>query len=272
MPTLKLSIRASQQEQEILMAKLEAFFYAFQEDDNSLLCYCTEKEWNENKLRVENVLRDKPFNFYVELIADENWNETWEKNFKPITIADKVHIRASFHESPKQELIDIIINPKMSFGTGHHATTEMMMELMLDLNLGNRSVLDFGAGTGILSVLASKLYSKSIVSIDNEEWAYNNMIENFELNHVRNTSAKLGSADQISESKFDVVLANINRHILLEYLPALISHMSTSGILLLSGILETDVEEMKAFCESINLQHQKTKVRNNWASMQFQLN
>ena len=86
MPTLKLSIRASQQEQEILMAKLEAFFYAFQEDDNALLCYCLVKEWNENKLRVENVLRDKPFNFYVELIADENWNETWEKNFKPIII------------------------------------------------------------------------------------------------------------------------------------------------------------------------------------------
>ena len=270
MNTICISIECDVVQQEILIAKFSDLFDGFEQSENKLDAFVNELNWETSKSKAEKLLAEINLKFATRLIPDQNWNETWEKNFEPLLIDHKIYVRATFHPHQRDAEIEIIINPKMSFGTGHHATTAMMMQLMLDINFMDKSVLDFGSGTGILSILASKQNAAQIISIDHEEWAYKNMIENFEINHCSQCIPMQGSAELFEGNKFEIVLANINLNILLQFMSEISNAVSTSGTLLLSGIMPSDENQiLKAASENQLLCKQKL-IQENWMAMQFE--
>lgn len=216
----------------------------------------------------ENDFRDMQFE--ATEIAETNWNEEWEKNFEPVTIADKVGIRAPFHAALNTPF-EIVIEPKMSFGTGHHATTALMVELMLDMDLDNLSVLDFGSGTGVLAIMAEKLKAAKIVAIDNEEWAYKNCIENTERNGCVNIECLHGDDTYVFAEKFDVILANINRNVILANAGSWAKLLQPKGKMLVSGILLSDEADIIAEAAKHGLLKQEVRKNNGWISILFSL-
>ena len=197
-------------------------------------------------------------------IKDENWNIKWEQNFPPIEIGDECIIRAPFHNIEKKYRYEIIIEPKMSFGTGHHETTSLMVEQILKTDLTNKEVLDMGCGTGILAILASMRGAKTLIAIDHDSWAYENTIENLERNRISNVKAYHGDAQLLTEKNFDVILANINRNIILEDLPLYVASLNSKGLMLLSGfyLQNKDIIEEKA--TSLGLMTLSYQEKNNW--------
>jgi ribosomal protein L11 methyltransferase len=184
----------------------------------------------------------EPFKVRLDMsaMANKNWNEEWEKSFTPVMVEDHVIIRADFHEKPQNVTHDIIINPRMAFGTGHHDTTYMMIKYMLGINFKDAEVLDFGCGTGILSILASRLGAKHIVAVDNDSNACLNTQDNLTQNLITNCTVKLGELKDVSEQQYNIILANINRNIILSHLLAMYNLLLPGGCMLLSGILKTD--------------------------------
>lgn len=174
------------------------------------------------------------------VIEQQNWNEDWEKSFTPVTVSGFCTIRATFHKPDTSVLHDIIITPKMSFGTGHHATTQLMLQQMSTCDFEGKSVFDFGTGTGVLAILAEKLGAKEIVAVDNDEWSYENTLENIGYNNSKHIKVFRGSIEKAGLRKYDIVLANINRHILLEYMDEMKALLSSTGIIYMSGILDED--------------------------------
>ena len=221
---------------------------------------------------VSKILFDNEFQnirFSSQQLEDKNWNEEWEKNFEPVVIAGKVAIRAPFHPH-FDTAYEIIIEPKMSFGTGHHATTASVIELMLSEDFENKSVLDFGSGTGVLAILAEKLKAVDIVAIDNEEWAYNNCLENIERNGSVHIKAIRGDDSFLFDRKFDIILANINRNVILKNLGKWKKLLDTNGVLIASGILLSDELDIinEAALNGLNI---KNKLKNNgWLAIAFQ--
>ena len=203
-------------------------------------------------------------------LAEVNWNEEWEKNFQPIVIAERVAIRAPFHDTFQTEF-EIIIEPKMSFGTGHHPTTAGMVELMLQENFENKHVLDFGSGTGVLAILAEKLNATKIMAIDHEEWAYNNCIENIERNNSVFIEAVRGDDTITFSEQFDIILANINRNVILKNIPKWKSLLSKKGILMISGILLSDEKDILTEAQRNGLKTKNILRNNGWVAMSFQL-
>lgn len=203
-------------------------------------------------------------------LAEVNWNEEWEKNFQPIVIAERVAIRAPFHDSFKTEF-EIIIEPKMSFGTGHHPTTAGMVEIMLQENFKNKRVLDFGSGTGILAIFAEKLKAEKVIAIDNEEWAYNNCLENIERNNSVRIEAIHGDEANVFNELFDIILANINRNVILKNIAKWKSLLSQKGILMISGILLSDEKDILTEAQRNGLKTKNILRNNGWVAMSFQL-
>lgn len=177
----------------------------------------------------------------VKEIADQNWNAEWEKNFEPILVDDKCAVRAPFHNPVTGFAMEIVIEPKMSFGTGHHATTWLMMRALFDLDLKGKKLLDMGSGTGVLAILAEKLGAASCDAIDIDEWAYENALENMQRNGCRRVHCALGGADLLGEKKYDVILANINRNILTRDAAHYLNVLNNGGLILLSGFYTHDV-------------------------------
>ena len=202
-----------------------------------------------------------------EPMPDKDWNAEWEKSFTPITVAGKCRIRAPFHEYDAQYPLDIIIEPKMSFGTGHHATTTLMIQQLFDIDLRGKAVLDMGCGTGVLAIAALKLGAKSAVAIDIDHWSVENTKENAARNNVEMTVIE-GGAEAISGS-FDVILANINRNILLDQMPVYSRSLTAGGVLCLSGFYESDLEIIKAKAAELELQFEKVVERDEWVSARF---
>ena len=227
---------------EITIAYLPEFgFHQMEESESELKAYAAEIEANLDDLRLW--LNNHQVNFRISFIEETNWNASWESNFKPVDIPGKILVRADFH--PKQEGYEheIIITPKMSFGTGHHATTKMMMEAMLEVDFSNKRVFDFGTGTGILAILAEKLGADEVIAIDNDLWSYENARENLINNSALNIH--VSCQDQLSGlGVFDVVLANINKNILMEHSEAIRSVLNENGILIISGLLSTDYNDI----------------------------
>lgn len=224
---------------DILIARLSAFVIGFEEAKNCLKAYIEHDA--ETGDVCEKIIEENNGCFSKSIIQDRNWNAEWEAGFEPVTIEGFCSIRADFHPANEGVTHDIIINPKMSFGTGHHATTWLMVQGMSGIDLVNKSVLDFGTGTGVLAILAEKCGAGHITAIDNDEWSIRNAEENFNLNNCHNLL--LIKADRISdENLYDVVLANINRNILLEQLGAIQQHLKKNGVVLLSGLLTGDEE------------------------------
>ncbi len=209
------------------------------------------------------------FSYSYEKVENKNWNEEWEANFKPIVIDDFVSIRADFHPQNNEVLHDLIINPKMAFGTGHHETTEMMMRFMQEMNLENKAVFDFGCGTGLLAILAKKLNCAFCLAVDYDINSVTNSQENIILNDTADVIVKEGSFEKAEENLFDVILANINRSVLTHYVQDFSKQMSQNGILLISGFLKTEIQMMKEMFEKYGFTELETKQKGEWACMKL---
>jgi ribosomal protein L11 methyltransferase len=205
------------------------------------------------------------------LMEDKNWNEEWEKNFEPVIVENKLRIRATFHTPDPTMEWEIVIDPKMSFGTGHHETTALVLANQTALDFENKTVLDVGCGTGILSVFASMQGATTVVAIDNNPWCIENTTENLALNHISNCKIRFGTiSETIAEKEcFDVVLANITRNVVLNELPLYAQHLKKDGYLLLSGFFEHDLDEIFERTEPNGLEYLGRKNKNNWISPVF---
>ncbi len=209
--------------------------------------------------------------YAIEDIAPENWNEEWEKNFSPLIISRECYVRATFHQHQPQYKYEIVIDPKMAFGTGHHQTTTMMMEYILETDMQGKAILDMGAGTGILGILAAKRGAKSIVAIDNDEVCYRSAIENAALNNIENLTSLVGSKETIPATEFDIILANINRNILLDQIADYAAALKKGGTIFFSGFYESpDLDMIKAHCAQFDLHFVNNKKLNDWVAARFQ--
>lgn len=257
----------STQQSEILIAQLsELGFEGFEEEENKLSAFIPEQAYNEAEL--DEIMLMHQLSFSKTTVAQKNWNEDWEKNFEPVSVDDFVAIRAHFHAPQKNVLHEIIITPKMSFGTGHHATTYLMMQQMRSIDFTGKSVFDFGTGTGVLAILAEKLGAISIVAIDNDEWSIDNAAENIERNGCKKIHLQLSEAPMVNE-KFEVILANINKNIILQNLQLLANGLATESNLLLSGLLQQDEADILLAAGAFNLKHLKTFQREKWICVWF---
>ena len=256
---------------EILIAELGfAGFESFVENDNGVTAYIQKEEWNADILAGISILNSDEFSisFQKNEVAQTNWNAEWEKNFEAIQVNDLVSIRAPFHEDKKLQY-DIVIEPKMSFGTGHHETTHMMIQHLLELDLDNKSTLDMGCGTGILAIFAEMKGAKPIDGIDIDNWCYLNSIENAERNNCKHISFYEGDASLLKTQKYDVIIANINRNILLADMKTYTDCLLQNGVLLLSGFYKEDIPTIDVEVSKYGLQLQKTIERNNWVSLKY---
>jgi ribosomal protein L11 methyltransferase len=246
---------------EILMGRLSETANGFEEEEQCLKAYFSSTLYDPEYIVA--LSKELGVEFQVAEIPEQNWNELWESNFEPVTVDDFVSIRADFHPRDSKVKHEIIINPKMSFGTGHHATTYLMVREMGFLDFQGKTVFDFGTGTGILAILAMKLGARSVVATDNNEWSIANAEENFQRNDV--AGIRLVESDSPVQGKqFDIILANINRNILMDAVPALVSQLGMGGILLVSGLLESDEPDFVYICENNRLKLEKKSARNNW--------
>ncbi|MEI8278965.1 MAG: 50S ribosomal protein L11 methyltransferase [Bacteroidota bacterium] len=224
---------------EELMAELSEIGYeGFEETDEQLLAFIPTDIFDESVLIQ--IAKIKDTDFITTVIPQQNWNAQWESDFQPVIVPGFCTVRADFHKKQVDTPFDIVITPKMSFGTGHHATTQLMMMQMRGLDLKDKKILDFGTGTGILAILAEMMGAAEILAIDNDEWSYTNALENLERNSSKNITVKQGSLDVVNSATYDIIFANINRHILLQYANEMSGLLKTDSKLLLSGILVED--------------------------------
>lgn len=256
---------------EILIAELaEIGFESFVDTEDGFEAYIQEADFDENNIKQISLLTNNEFKieYTINKIAQQNWNEAWEKSFDPIFVDEKCMIRAPFHEKPAENVIDIIIEPKMSFGTGHHETTHLIVSRLLNLELTDKTVLDMGSGTGILAILAKKRNCGKVLAIDNDEWAYTNAVENCERNNV-DIEVVLGDANHIKSNKFDVIIANINRNILLRDMQFYVKALNTNGLLLLSGFFTVDKEVLTKEANKLGLTLTFENTKNEWTMLEF---
>lgn len=256
---------------EILMAELITVgFDSFTEEADGILGYIPAEDFEENSLKSLHSFQsdEVEISYTFREMPNINWNEEWEKNFEPIEIAGQVRIRAEFHpaEPAKHE---IIIQPKMSFGTGHHPTTHLMIEQMMKLDFAGKAVLDMGCGTSVLGIYAKQRGAKSVLGIDIDEWAVENSRENAQRNGVE-MEVKLGTAETLNEDKFDIILANINRNILLNDIPAYGQVLNSGGLLLLSGLCFFDVDDILKVTQAQGLTLKNRQQREEWMSLLLQ--
>jgi len=256
---------------EILIAELGAVgFESFTENDNGVIAYIQKNDWHDDILDDIQLLQSEEVTiiYNVEEIEQVNWNSEWEKNFEPIQVDGLVSIRAPFHENPNLKY-DIVIEPKMSFGTGHHETTHLMIQHLMDLDLTGKSVLDMGCGTGILAIFAEMKGASKLDAIDIDTWCYENSLENIVRNNCHHIQVFEGDASLLKGKKYDVIIANINRNILLQDISAYAKSMNDSGTLLLSGFYTEDIPVILMEAKIHNLKLEKQLERNNWVGLKL---
>lgn len=256
---------------EILIAELgEKAFESFIETETGISAFVQKDLWDPKILEDIQILNNSEFKieYTFEEIEQVNWNEEWEKNFEPIDVDGKCHVRAPFHEKTNAEF-DIVIEPKMSFGTGHHETTHMMIQHLLETDLNGKKTLDMGCGTAILAILAEMKGAQPIDAIDIDNWCYLNSIENAERNNCNHITVYEGDASLLKEKKYDVIIANINRNILLNDMQQYASCLNNNGILFLSGFYTEDIPVISESCTSNGLTYVKQFERNNWVALKF---
>jgi len=256
---------------DIIIAQLsEAGFNGFIEEDRKIIAYIdTEKYSDDLLLNCEfNKHITGKLNFEVKVLADTNWNALWESNFDPVLIG-KCIIRAPFHQLPLHIEYDIVIEPKMSFGTGHHETTSMVVEAMLSIDFKNLKVLDMGCGTGVLAILAAMKNASLIDAVDNDVWSYENTLENIQRNNYPNINVYHGDIQIVKNNCYDVIIANITRNILLEFIPYFSKMQKNKGKLLLSGFFMADIDTLKSFAEEHQYILKNTFSKNNWAALEL---
>lgn len=256
---------------EILIAELgEKAFESFIETETGISAYVQKDLWSETILEDIQILANPEFtiSYSFEEIEQVNWNEEWEKNFEAIEVDGKCHVRAPFHEKTNAEY-DIVIEPKMSFGTGHHETTHMMIQHILETDCTHKKTLDMGCGTAILAILAEMKGAQPIDAIDIDNWCYLNSIENAERNNCKHISVYEGDAGLLVGKKYDIIIANINRNILLNDMQTYVDCLNENGLLFLSGFYTEDIPVISESCLSKGLTYEKQFERNNWVALKF---
>ncbi len=267
MSHIKVMIPATAGEpRDIIIAVLSGEgFDGFEEEEALLSAFVPEVDFDEAMLNE--LAEQLSFTYTTEAIAQRNWNELWESGFDPVVVDGFCTIKAHFHEAEITTPYVIVITPKMSFGTGHHATTQLMMMGMQDMDLKGKEVLDFGTGTGVLAILAAMLGATDVTGIDNDEWSVENALENLQRNDREAIAIHQATLDEIPEREYDVILANINRHILLQYMDGLYTRIRKGGQLLMSGLLTEDEPIMLEAAMAAGFAVDKVAHRNGWISI-----
>lgn len=272
MATKQLLISASVEITDILMAELgEIGFDIFEDLDSGIAAYCPADVYDADQAKeiIGRYLFLGPIDVVYNDIEKENWNAVWETNYDPIRISNQVHIRASFHAADESFPLEIIINPKMSFGTGHHQTTALMVEALLDINLTNKTVLDAGTGTGILAFVAWKRGALRVHGFDIDSWAVENSLENASLNECTSVTFSLGNIRDEDATVYDVLIANINRNILLDELEEYAKRIRSGGYLFLSGFYTSDVSLLAEAASLHGLTVQVQSEKEQWACLRL---
>ncbi|GGH24969.1 50S ribosomal protein L11 methyltransferase [Sphingobacterium alkalisoli] len=260
-------------QRDLFIAELgDIGFDTFEDVENGFIAYIPSANLDVQALETLVLTQAVGFHIAYEIIelAEQNWNILWESNFNPIVVDDQCYVRATFHEPHPEYAYEIIIDPKMSFGTGHHQTTSMMLSFILENNFADKRVLDMGCGTGILAILASKKGAKSIMAVDFDSICVDSVEENKKLNKITNITSHLGSKEVIENRVFEIILANINRNILLDQLEVYARALTESGELYMSGFYyEEDLMAIREKCESLNLFFRESKKLDTWCSVKF---
>ncbi len=272
---IKLNIEPAEPWKEIftsLMAEAGCDSFMDGESENELLCYIPEKDYQEDVFKD---LLDAPqfpevkVSYSVVPMEDKDWNAAWEANYEPVMI-EGCYIRAPFHPARPDADYEIVIEPKMSFGTAHHATTAQMVSYLLETDVRGKAVLDMGAGTGVLAILATMKGANPVTAIDNDEWAYRNGVENLQHNHCEQLKVLLGDAFLLGEESYDIILANINRNILLQDIPQYVKCMNDNALLFLSGFYEEDLPALRYCCAQNGLKYVDHKSKDKWVAAKFE--
>ena len=273
---IKLNIEPAEPWKEVftsLMADAGCDSFMDGDEEGELLCYIPEKDYQEDVFK--DLLETPQFpevklSYSVAPMEDKDWNAAWEANYEPVLIDGCCYIRAPFHPENPDVDYEIVIEPKMSFGTAHHATTAQMIEYVLETEMQGKKVLDMGSGTGVLAILAKMRGATEVTAIDNDEWAYRNGLENVAHNHCEDIKVLLGDASLLGDTVYDVILANINRNILLQDIPTYVRCLQPGGLLFMSGFYEDpDLAIIRQCCEEHQLQYVSHKVRDRWVAVQF---
>ena len=252
---------------ELLIAKLiEIGFDGFEEEENNLKAFIPIDKFDEQLLNA--IAQSFKISFSKSIIEETNWNHLWESNFEPVIIDDFVAIRADFHKPIKEVQHEIIITPKMSFGTGHHATTEMMIRQMRKIDFTGKNVFDFGTGTCILSILAEKLGASQIIAVDNDDWSIENSKENIQRNNCTKIDLRKSNT-VIKDQLFNIVLANINKNVILDHFSTLINQLIKPGVLLISGIINSDRKDVLNAADKFSLQSDNIMTIDSWMCIRF---
>lgn len=247
-------------------------FDTFEETEDGFNAYVPVDSFSDEVLtQVLNPFYEQfPFSFSINFIEQKNWNEVWESNFEPIVIGDQIYVRATFHQPKPEVKYEIVIDPKMAFGTGHHQTTAMVLQLMLTEDFAGKKVLDMGCGTGILAIMAAKLNADSITAIDYDPVCYESTIENAQLNNINNIVALCGSKEAIPAEQYDTILANINRNILLDQMDRYAEVLKPGGTIFFSGFYETpDLQIITDAANLLGLNYIAHKTDKDWVAAKF---
>lgn len=258
---------------EIIICELgDIGFESFVENDSGLKAYIPVSEFNKENLAniFTNTCTDCIAEYTINTIKEQNWNAAWESNYESVLVDDFCFVHAPFHEKREDVQFNILIEPKMSFGTAHHPTTYLMISFLKDIDLRGKSVLDMGCGTGILAILSSLKGASSIEAIDNDLWAYENTLENVQRNSCKNITVKHGDASLLSDRSFDIILANINRNILLKDISSYAQSLKLNGVLLMSGFFESDIPTIEQEANKHNLSLKEKRTKNDWASIRME--
>jgi ribosomal protein L11 methyltransferase len=270
----KYTLHATPETAEILMAFLaDAPFDTFEETPDALLAYLPGSAGQAGQTMTEALLQELSgqFSFTWEKahLPGQNWNEIWESNFQPVVVGQFCAVRADFHPANPDVRFDLVINPKMAFGTGHHETTWQCLAALEHLPVAGKKLLDYGCGTGILAIMACKLGAEAVEAVDIEEESYRNTLENAAINHVEGITARCGTLAQVEGRDFDGIMANINRNVILDSLPALAGILKPGGWLLISGILKQDEDVVVTAAAAAGFRVESVGQRGNWLCVRF---
>jgi ribosomal protein L11 methyltransferase len=270
--TIQVTIAvADEAVKDILIAELaDLGFDGFEENETGLFSYIDSAKFDaEVSGGLADLVSRHGVTYNSAAIDKQNWNALWESNFEPVLVDDFVGVRAGFHPAFGDTVeYDIIITPKMSFGTGHHGTTYSVMQLMRGIDFKEQSVFDFGTGTGLLAILAHKLGAKYVLGVDNDDWCIENASENIVVNNTQTIEIQKVNDANLNK-KFNIIIANINKNIILDNLAFLAEATLPGGVVLLSGLLVEDKPEMEAACAALGWKHQETRTRNNWIALHY---
>lgn len=273
----QVNIPCEESFQEILIGELYSLeFDSFGQTDDEIWAYIQKEKFDTAELEKVLLRHLGPAgkSYEVSEVEEKNWNEEWEKNFDPVIIDDQVAVKASFHQLDKTFPLEILINPKMSFGTGHHETTTLMLKSQVSVDHTEKIVLDSGTGTGILAIMAAKLGATKVVATDIDEWSIENSRENFELNGFKTISLYKGTIDVLmptfKKESFDIILANITKNVLLHDIPYYSALLCKGGKLLLSGFYDADIQSITVACEQHRLNFKDCQMKNSWACLLFE--